>query len=354
MASEKPRGTLNRWYVGGTNIDTESFIYSPFIQSDIKLNDRFSFLFGGTVDYLEHKQGFAPGVVAFDGSPLDYSKTKNSANFYNVNGSVVFKPTEKSSIYFTYNEGEHFGNNTGGAISRDALSGLKTELFELGANISLLDDKAYLGIALFRQEYTTINQDRSVDTIEADGIEIEFNYQPNRNLFATVGYSLIDSKRTAGFFATSYTAADVPVGGTFTTPTFPRIDKGQTFETPGNPKHLLNALVQYKFDNGFGVQANGVFTSAMEAGYNGGRIVDANGNPSTDAAGNEFIRSAKLGVQYEFDAKVFYEYENWRFELAVFNLTDEENWDLPNTGYANGSAVARAERSYEISVKYSW
>ena len=77
---------------------------------------------------------------------LDYSKNSSSANFYNVNGSIVYKPTEGSSIYFTYNEGEHFNSDTGGAISQDDLEGLKTELFEVGANMSLFDDKAYLGI----------------------------------------------------------------------------------------------------------------------------------------------------------------------------------------------------------------
>ena len=196
---------------------------------------------------------------------------------------------------------------------------------------------------MFSQEYTVQNQDRSIDTVETDGLEIEFNYQPNRNFFATIGYSYLDSQRTAGFFATANTAADVASGDLWLTPTFPGIDG--KFETPGVPEHLINALVQYKFDNGFGVQANGVYTAPMEAGYDGGAI---------DNFGLTEISSAKLGAQVEFDAKIFYDYENWRFEFTVFNVTDEENWDLPNTGYANGSAVARAERSYEFSVKYAW
>ncbi|MEO0509817.1 MAG: TonB-dependent receptor plug domain-containing protein [Verrucomicrobiota bacterium] len=373
-----PRGVLDYWYVGGFSadgleaFDTESFIYSPFFQADIEVNDKFSILLGATIDYLEHKEGIPSAVKAldkngtsgiYDGTnfipgnkdddtitDLDYSKDDSSANFYNYNISFVYKPTEDSSVYFTYNEGEHYDNNTGGAINQDALEGLETELIELGSNISLFDGKAYIGAALFHQEYTTRNQDGTIDTVETDGFEIEFNYQPNRNFFATIGYSFLDSERTAGFFATSYTAADAgDTGGFFITPTFPAIAPGQTFENPGVPPHLLNALVQYQFDNGIGLQANLVYTSSMEVGYDGA-IIDGGG----DAAGNTVVRSPKLDAQFEIDAKIFYEWENWRFEASVFNLTDEENWDLPNTGYANGSIVARPERSYEFSVRYSW
>ena len=289
-----------------------------------------------------------PEIRAFDGSTtgLDFSKTSSSANFYNANASVVYKPTPESSVYFTYNKGEHYDSNTGGAINQEALEGLETQLVEVGTNMSLFDGKAYLGAALFHQEYTTRNQDGSIDFVETDGFEIELNYQPNRNFFATLGYSYLKSERTAGFFATATPADSVPSGGLWLTPTFPGFAPG-SFETPGVPPHLLNALVQYKFDNGIGVQANLVYTSEMQVGYDGAQIV-SNGFGATE------LDAPVLDWQYEVDAKIFYEYEDWRFEFAIFNLTDEDNWDLPNTGYALGSVVARPERSYEFSVRYSW
>ncbi|MEM7790058.1 MAG: TonB-dependent receptor plug domain-containing protein [Verrucomicrobiota bacterium] len=369
LVGEDSRGILDHWYVGSPDEapDTQSLLYSPYFQADFKVTEKLAFLFGGTIDFLEHDEGILSDVKVVDKNgtvrtafgpsqadddtftDLDYTKDSSSKSYYNINGSVIYKPTEKVSVYATYNKGEHYGVGTGGAIDQEALDGLETELFEIGSNVSLFDDKAYLGVALFRQEYTTRNQDGSIDVVESDGIEIEFNYQPNRNFFATIGYSFLDSERTAGFFATSYTASDVgDTGGFFITPTFPGIDPNQKFETPGVPPHLFNALVQYTFDNGIGLQANMVYTSSMEAGYDGGNI------PGGDAAGNTVIRSPKLDDQFEIDAKIFYEWENWRFELAIFNITDEENWDLPNTGYANGSAVARPERSYELSARYKW
>ena len=364
FSGRSSRGVLDYWYVGGFDptgataeaFSTESFITSPFIQADFKFTDKISMLVGGTVDWLDHAEGTPSEVKLLDKNgtvgdtsddiltDLDYSKTDSSGTFYNWNASFIYKPTEQSSVYFTYNAGEHYGSNTGGSIDENTLDGLDTELIELGSNVAFLDDKAYVGVALFRQEYTTRNQDSTIDVIETDGFEIEFNYQPNSNFFATIGYSYLDSVRSAGFFATA-TPADES-GTLWLTPTFPSFADGQKFEAPGVPPHLFNALVQYKFDNGFGLQANTVYTSEMQAGYDGASITSL-GTPLT-------LNTLQLDSQYEVDFKAFYEWNSWRFEFSVFNVTDEENWDLPNTGYALGSVVARPERSYELSARYTF
>lgn len=352
------RGVLDYWYVKATGgaasdaTDSQSYIIGPFMQADFELTEKLSVLLGYTIDYVEHEEGFPSDVVPLPGNPAApagfYDREDASAAMYNANGSIVFKPTENTSIYATANLGEHTLTANGGAINIDSvIEPSKTELFELGFNASLLENKVYLGTAIFSQRYEERDIFGDVTEVDTQGFELEINYQPNRNFFATIGYSFLDSERAPGFFASSYTAADVPSGGFYTSPTFPTFAPGQKFENPGVPQHLFNALVQYQFDNGFGVQANAVVTSAMEAGYDGAELAG-------DAAGQTEISSPRLGSQFEIDAKIFYEYENWRVELAVFNVTDEENWDLPNTGYANGSAVARAERSYEISVRYKW
>ena len=383
-SSRSPRGVLSYWYVGNgpgsttdsldpqglEAADTESYIIAPFIQTDLKVNDKFSVLLGATVDYVEHKTGiprevkyvdkngtggtydsatqtFVPGNTDDDTLfDLDYTKSSSSTNLYNANVSFVYKPTADSSVYLTYNEGEHFTTDTGGAINGGSFDDdLTTELVELGTNISLLDGKAYLGAALFSQEYTEVNQDNSVDVISTDGFEIEFNYQPNRNLFFTLGYSYLDSERTAGFLATATSADQQNSTDAWLTPTFPSIQAGR-FTTPGCPPSLLNALVQYKFDNGFGVQANMVYTSEMEVAYNGATI---------NSLGSDIVLdSPQLAAQVEFDLKFFYEYQKWLFEFTIFNVTDEENWDLPNTGYALGSVVGRPDRNYQFGVSYKF
>ncbi|WP_269525162.1 TonB-dependent receptor [Coraliomargarita parva] len=362
LSDESGRNGLSRWYVGtGEAVDTETWIIGPFAQADIKFTDRLSLLAGYTLDYVDHFEAVPDEIVGIDDDGLEYKLDEDlyngddyDATLFNVNASFVFKPTEESAVYLTYNEGKHFSVGTGGAITASSLDDdLGTKLYELGSNISFFDNKMYLGAALFRQEYTSRNQDGSTSFIKTDGFEVELNYQPNRNFYATVGYSYLDSKSSGGFYATGYSAEEAYLtGGTYVSPTFPTAS-GKEFETPGVPKHLFNALAQYQWDNGFGVQANVVVTGPMNSGYEGYTFgVDTNGDYDDDV----FLEATSLRTdwQYEVDAKIFYEYENWRFEFSIFNVTDEENWDLPNSGYGNGSIVARPERSYEVSVKYSW
>jgi outer membrane receptor for monomeric catechols len=365
VSDESGRAGYEYWYSGaGEAVEGDTLTIGPFAQADFKLTDRLSFLAGYTLDYVEHTESVPDEVklATWDSvnetmilTDLDdeyYDGQDYSAALFNVNASIIFKPTVNSSIYFTYNEGEHYETAAGGVVIGSSLDeDLGTRLFELGANMSFLDNKLYIGAAAFRQEYTSRGQDGTTSFIKTDGIEIELNYQPNRNFYATLGYSFLDSKSSGGFYATGYTAEEVYLTDDYyITPTFPTAD-GE-FDTPGVPQHLINALAQYQFDNGFGLQANVVVTSPMKAGYDGYEFEVT--NFSTGDSYTLTTSTIETAWQYEIDAKIFYEYENWRFELSCFNLTDEENWDMPNSGYGNGSIVSRPERSYEVSVKYSW
>ncbi len=362
VRDQDPRGALSRWYVDQNSsdaVDSQTWIIGPFVQTDIELTDRFSVLLGYTVDFVEHKEAFPSEVIPQPGNPAAppgfYDSRKESAALQNYNGSVIFKPTPKTSVYATVNFGEHYLASNGGAVDGTSLiEPSQTELYEVGLNASLIEDKLYLGIAAFRQKYEERDQFGGVTPIETDGIEIELNYQPNRNLFATLGYSWLDSKRKAGFFASPYTADRAnETNGFYISPTF-GVDGDAWFENPGVPEHLLNGLVQYKFGNGLGVQANIQLWGEMNAGY-GGYVTAI---PSESAAfGSPYVLVAntpRFDIQFEVDAKIFYEHKGWRFEFSVFNVTDEENWDTNNSGYGNGSVVARAERNYEFSAAYKW
>lgn len=356
------RGILDRWYVDPEGLsdaeDTKTWILGPFLQIDLELTERISVLAGYTIDFIDHETAIPSELVTQPGNPPApegfYDKRTASAELSNFNASLVFKPTETTSVYATLNKAEHTLEQNGGAVDFESVQEpSETELYELGANASFLEGKMYASIAAFRQEYEERAIDGSITPVETDGIEVELNYQPNRNFFLTIGYSWLDSQVKPSFFATPYTAdrAD-ETGGFYISPTFGIED--QFFEAPGVPEHLFNTLIQYKFDNGVGLQVSALVWGEMNSGY-GGYITAI---PSETAGFDDpYIIEAntpRFDMQYEFDAKVFYEYQNWRFEIAVFNFTDEENWDPNNSGYGNGSVVARAERNYEFSVAYSW
>jgi len=264
------RGALEDWYVGETNLgfnngyarDTQTWIAGPFVQADYEINKQFSILAGLTTEYIDHTEKIPDEVEA---SPIEaipdgkFDSFDADAWMVNYNLSGIFKPTENTSVYLTYNQGGSYLTETGGRVLVDSVEDPgETLLYELGFNGSFLKNKLYLGAALFYQEYEQFDpgagQPREVETL---GFEIELNYQPNRNFFATLGYSWLDSESTNTFFATPYTADRAnETGGNYITPTFETGPEGVFYENPGVPEHLLNLLAQYKFDNGIGVQAN--------------------------------------------------------------------------------------------------
>ena len=96
----------------------------------------------------------------------------------------------------------------------------------------LLDDKAYLSFAYFDQVRTDpVQGGANVETI-ADGYEVEFSYQPNKNLFPLPDYTYIDATATTGGFtaaARTFDQAGFGSGGGATN--FAGIGTGET-ESP--------------------------------------------------------------------------------------------------------------------------
>jgi len=363
------RGVLSKWYIGGsesspTGGDTEMKTAGPFAQADLQFTDTFSLLAGFTVDFFDatevHPTLGQHGSFDYDGdgTPARGYRVSDSTELINYNISPVFKLDDNSTLYATYNFSESYTADTGGRADIGAIvDPQESEMLELGAKFSFLDDKFFLGTAVVDRSFTTRNQDGSVDDVELSLFEIEFNYQPTTQMFLTMGYSYTDAKRTMGFFASGYTIdrAWAETGGFYVSPTFPG---GPTdangnkvkLEAPGIPEHLVNALLQYKFDNGFGFTAGLLGWGEMNSGYEGFDVfvfdvTDPNGGYSIQA------NTARIPFQYELDVSVFYEKEDWMFKLAFFNLTDEENWDANNSGYGNGSIVSRMPFHAEVTVR---
>ena len=363
VPDEDPRGILNHWYYadGGAS---KSYIVGPFAQFGYEVNDKFSILGGFTKDFVSAESRdpvLKPGetfdfggFVGVAGPDLDLIGDE-SVELENYNLSFIYKPSEKTSLYGTFNYSETYDADTGGRVVPQSFGdSLESDLFELGAKFSLVEDKLFLSTAFVDREFTSRNQDGSIDPVFVEVYEFELNYQPTRNLFATFGYSYTDASRTAGFFASPYTAdrAD-ETGGVYVSPLFRGPPGGEVVDAPGVPDHLFNGLLSYKWANGFGVTAGILFWEGMKSGYDGFEFSVPNWNDPE----NPYVlqaNTAELGSQYEVDLGFTYELENWYYKLAVLNVTDEENWDVNNSGYGNGSILARQPTRYEFSLRRSF
>ncbi len=123
---------------------------------------------------------------------------------------------------------------------------------------NLLDNRLFISTAVFDQKHQVPAGAGSTTSLDADtyGVEIEGNYQPNRNLYATASYSYMRSVLASPPTFYNFPAqpglnvdgAPALIGAAMFLP-------GQRVDQPGQPQHLFNALANYKFSSGIGVRS---------------------------------------------------------------------------------------------------
>jgi outer membrane receptor protein involved in Fe transport len=292
---------------------------APFVQGDYRLTDKLTLGAGARVEFL-HVRSIEP-----------FSRNEDSAAVAlpNLNASLAYKPVPRATLYSTVNYSENTAGaeGNGGGYTLTGLAGplgniptrIDTEsyrtparLYEVGAKFTLLEEKLFLGTALFHQEFSRRPQGSDVTDFVFRGFEIELNYQPNRNFLATFGYSAIDGRASQA----SFEALSTDIGTVH--PELRTAGFATDVRAQGLPKHLFNGLVAYKWDNGFGASLNGTLHSEIN---------------------NNWAGTVVIPWQYELNASLFYVARRWELRATVFNLTDEWNW-APNNGvYGNESIL---------------
>lgn len=302
---------------GGDGSDSWGASVSPFVQTEFQLAEKLRLITGGRA------QIFHADVKTTDTNLQDAI----TVVLPSLNGSLVYKIQPRISTYLTYNYsrntagaeangGGYLMTNTDGAgnridINRDSYS-TTAELVEVGSKISLIEDKLFLGAAVYYQTFYRMPPGGTLTEYTNKGLELDLNYQPNRNFFTTFSYGLIDSRQSGGLDLLDFTFySDI--------------------QTQGLPKHQFNSLASYTFNNGFGFTVSGTLASEIN---------------------NNFAGTLVIPWQFEIDASMFYTYKNWGFKWAFLNVTDEENWAAPNGLYGSQSILAEEGFRTEFTVTY--
>lgn len=324
---------------GDTN-ESEALSFSPFIQEQWKATDNLTLIAGGRIDFLsvEGNDPLKPPFIASADDDI-------SLGIPNVNASVLYSITPTLTAYVTYN----YSQNYSGAVANGGGFGQlsdpdgdgtytfdianfrqKSELYEAGAKASLLDGTLFVGGAVFAQSRSTRSSGASgsvINRFKYRGVEVEGNFQPSRNFLATLSYSYIHARQPGPGFDVANISPFLP--GYVPNFFLPPGERG----VQGMPNNLINGLVQYTFDNGFGASLSGLWHSEI----------------NNNIAGTLVIPS-----QVEFDATLFYERGPWGLRLALLNVTDEKNWSPPNAVYGNESIVAEEGFRAELTVTYDF
>lgn len=239
-------------------------------------------------------------------------------------------------------------------------------LYEAGLKFNLLDDRLFAAIAVFDQKHAVPTGPGDTLSIGADtrGVELEMNYQPNRNLFATASYSFIKSTLDSPPSFYDFPAqpgVNVDGGGVVLT-SDQLFLPNQKVDQPDQPQHLFNFLGNYKFENGIGlrtgVQVTGPIALTASALIDTAAL-NAAGIPTptdsvTPVAGRDgvgYYKSPVIPWQYTWNAAVFYEFSRYTVTLSVYNLTDRRNWQPSPNLYGNDFLVRSDPRTVEIRLQ---
>lgn len=341
---------------GETN-DSDTLQLGIYAQDNIQINDRWSWLVGGRVDYVhvETEDPMYDDIIRFletfgAAGEADKARAMGRASaahdefLFSFNNSFVFKPTKQSALYATFNYTESTKVGAGGGISVDQVNNedefvRASTLYEVGYKRSLYDDSLFLSLSAYHQERSDpILGGGSIDS-EATGVELELTYQPSEHFYAMLGYSYIRARSSAPSGTGPFVAEASTYDSTYNSANLASGD----FRTPGIPEHLLNALVVYRITENFGVTGSIVVTSPVPLTYDG-----------VDGAWGGTIETAEIPTQYTLDLGAFYERDNWAVRLNVLNATDELNFGSVNPIYGNASVFVELPRRYELTLSYTF
>jgi len=330
-----------------------------FAQDRVQFSPQLSVLFGGRVDLVQNNTHDPLGgpQCCFNTIPQDHSTAVYA--LANANVSAVYRPRPWVSTYATFNftqsinpDGGEGGVNTYGLVPDTALLRVPSYLYELGAKFNLMDNKLFIGSAIFDQEREVATGPGGTATAQATirGVETELNYQPTRNLFATASYSYIRTtlNTPAGFY--NYPAEPglfIDGAGLFAV-----FKPNQTFKDPGIPEHVFNFLGNYKSGSGIGLRFGVQVTGPIETTTSGQLDpVASSFVPASVVANGYYYKSPQIPWQYTANAALFYEAGKYTFTASVYNLTDRINWQSAPSFYGNDFLVRNDPRTFEFRIR---
>lgn len=367
-----PDGSPDGVFVLGNQDSNDSQItgIGIFLQDEIKLNERFSLLLGGRLDYVHVKTAdplyddmmrymsnfFSEAELAAAG--VKQGEDSHSDFVPNYNIGLVYKLSPSQRLYANYNYSESIPTDLGGGIALPESGELdhdsfntQSKLLEFGYKGTFREDTFYYTANLFQQERVEPQSIGADQEVELWGFETELHYQPSADFYFILGYSYIDSITRNGVVASRAPISSVDsVGGSYNYSTFYGFSDYDA-NTPGMPSHIINGLVAYQFSEQFTATLGFLVTSPMDLGFN---VPGQHTFNSNQVATGEPLESAEIPWQYSVDLGVKYETERWAIALHVLNLTDEENWGAVNAIYGNDSVFAELPRRYELTVSLKW
>lgn len=356
FASSGREGPCGRFFYGPQDgfpipetTDSQLWDFGAFWQHEIALSEQWSLLYGlrGDVYAASAENPLPPAGVA----PWEDEQTFTSGGWH---ASLTWKPSDRASIYFSYNLSSAVNTASGGGllltngvIEEDNFN-TESELFEVGARLSLLDDALYLGATAYSQKRSKTELGGSPSDIIVQGVELQALYEPSENFYLNANLSWTDARfddALPGFALDLNTAGQVGGFGPYGAPVAPAADPALLdafgflavpgdYDISGVSEWLLNGGLGYQPDRGLGVSLWG--------------------SVATEQQGNVFNQYT-IPTQFTLNGSLTWRADQWEASVAVLNLTDERNWRHNGDEFGNAYFIFQElPRRVEMQVRWGF
>lgn len=256
-----------------------------YAQGQVFVNDKLNLLLGGRYD----TQSGDYNLRYIDKEKSDTQSVDVSALSFNT--GVAYEFSKNLSVYASYSESFNPQNVPTFDANNRQLDPERGIQYEVGAKLSLLDNKLNANLALF--DLTKENVSEKVDghrqligAVKSQGFETQVQYQPSPNWQFQVGYGYTDAEH-------SETRIENAIGNV---PAF-------------SPRHTASFLSRYNYPEEF---LGGLAGVGLGTRYVSSRFTD-----------EESTKRVKLPSYVVADLNFYYELEGMKLSLNVNNIFDE-------------------------------
>ncbi|MDE1150404.1 MAG: TonB-dependent receptor [Azospirillaceae bacterium] len=295
--------------------------YALFASERLWLTDQISVLGGGRWDRFDSTYDQLATTTR--------TVTDASAGYFSPKASLIWEPSSSQTFYFSWSTATNlpFGQNITSDVNPINTARVNTDPerstnLEVGAKVSLLDDKLGVTGALFQ---VTKNNAFFLDGTGAlvstgdkqrvKGVEIGLTGQITAAWTLNVGYTYLDGETLS-----SATAANI----------------GK--DVQGVPEHSASLWTTYDL-----TQAIGLTLGNLKVG--GGAIYKSSIVTRTDGM-------ARVPYNLSFDGLLSYEVKNYRIAVNGYNLLNRTNYDsfFPGENANTARAIPSAGRMVMVTV----
>lgn len=290
---------------------------SAFTQQNVSIDDRFGINLGVNLTwinaYINNPVVRQPGHIRSD---------RDSYLLPTYQGSIWAKPTEDTTLYFTYDQSTAVNTGVFGSfliwgpgnrlnpLSFESIS----ELYEAGIKADIVPGKIFASASGFIQ-YRDLSPDTNgnMARVRIKGIESALRFQLSERLNGGVNGTWLKGVNSfivpGGFSPFGFYADNQTVWGDSN-----RLNQrpGGRYPLAGVPEYSLNGFVDYQFANGFGAQVETWWTSKWITNIS---------------------QSVTIGAQHNVNVTLYYRTPKFDVNLRLLNVTDQQNFT--NAGGGN-------------------